>query len=164
MPKAFNAEQVLEIAIELEKTGQVFYEVVASGCTRENQRVANLLMRLAAEEEDHLKFFEEMLGELVSSTGHTPTPLLPTQQQYVMEMLNEQIVPDPIAARRKAADCTVAEALDIAIAMERASVAFYTGILLTDANEQDTAVIEKIIAAEKKHEEELLDSLRQLPR
>lgn len=162
MPETFNAEQVLKIAMELEKTGQVFYEVVASGCTWENQRVAKLLIRLAAEEEDHLRDFERMLGELVRRTGHTLTPLLPQQQQYVMEMLNEQIIPDPIAARRKAGDCTVAEALDLGIAMERASVAFYTGVLLTDADEQDAAVIEEIIAAERKHEEDLLGSRRQL--
>jgi rubrerythrin len=152
--------RILQIAIELEVTGGVFYEVVASGCGRGNERVAKLFLRMIDEEEDHRKTFENMLNEFVEQTGQRPAPLSPEEREYVTKLLNAQVLPDPVATREKAEHCILKEAVDIAIEMERETVAFYAGVLLTATGEDDAKLVQKIIDEEKKHERDVLDLAR----
>lgn len=156
-----NAEKILQIAMELEETGKVFYEVAAAGCTKSRQDdVSELFHHLAKEEDDHYKIFQRMLEELAERTQRQPVPLTDEQRKYVQDLINERIIPNPAATLEKVRHCSLAEALDIGIEMERESVAFYTGILLTVTNGQDTEIVQRIIDEEKQHESDLLDSRR----
>ena len=153
-------QRVLQIAMELEQTGQVFYEFVATGCGPRNQNVAKLFHRLAAEETHHFAIFSRMLADLEQRTGEDVPPLTAAQEEHIRDLLNGRVLPDPIAARQAAHDMTLPAALDLAIEMERNAVAFYSGVLVSALSDEDAAEVSAIIAEEQRHEDDLVESRR----
>ena len=151
MDMTMSARGVLALALEMEETGQVFFEVVASGCGPENQRVAQLLMTLARDEADHLAKFRQMLEKLDGAEGKS-VKLTKKQQDFVRKLLKDKVLPDPIAARQVAEVASPEDALDLAIEMERNSVRLYGEILMGMSDEADKRIIENVIEEEKSHE------------
>ncbi len=58
----FSAGDIFKLAVEIEKNGAEFYRKSAESVTEEEYR--NLLLNLAAMEEQHEKVFSQMAGEL----------------------------------------------------------------------------------------------------
>jgi rubrerythrin len=164
MEGLLEAEKLLPVAMELELTGETFYEVVSSACGRDRPAVERLFLRLAEEEREHYRPFEKMLRELPAKTDRPTAALSQEQRNNVVMLLSERVLPDPAAARDKAACCSLREALDIAMEMERRSIAFYRSILPAVANPRDADVLQRIIAEERTHETDLATTRRHTPR
>ena len=151
----FSAEEVFQIALELEETGQVFYEAVAAACG--NEQVARLCRRLAQQEAAHYKTFQQMQKRPPDDPASRP--LNAEGLGYVQAMVNQRVVPDPGKAREMAAKGSLAETLDLAIRMENDSISFYTGMLdMVDGG--DAEAVRRIIREEQRHAQELAVSRR----
>jgi rubrerythrin len=148
MNRAFTADEVLKLAVELEETGQVFYEVLAVSAA--DQRVAGLCRRLGLAERSHLEHFTKMRREL---TGRSDLPAA-AEQAFAQERINSRIVPKPREARRLAAGGALPDMLELALQMEHNSVRFYTDMLALVPS-PDQEIVRKIIAEENDHVAEL---------
>ncbi len=151
-----TGERVLRMAMELELTGQVFYEVAAWRCGRNRLREEQLLLRLAADEERHYLTFREMLGSFLDRTGREAPPLSERLQHRVRKLFADRIVPDPVNTWERARLSDVLEVLDLAVETELESVGFYADVLLEVTGDEDRAVLERIIDEESTHASELL--------
>ncbi len=155
--RVFTADEIFQIAMEMEETGQVFYEVLAAGAA--NDRVAGLCRRLSEAEKRHYLAFEQMRKDL--AVRPADRPLTWEETVFAQEMLNEAVVPNPRKAREVAAAGSLLQVLDLAIKMERDSIAFY-GHLIPLVAEAEAKAVQEIIKEEEKHEKELLDAKKSL--
>ena len=156
MKDILDADKLLQVAMELELTGETFYEIVASACGRDRPAVEQFFRGLAQEEREHYRKFDKMLRDLSEKAGRPARAMSDEQQSSVIRLLSQRVLPDPAAARDKAARCGFQEAVDISIEMERKAIAFYTGVLPTIAQEQDAEALRQIIDEEKRHEKDLV--------
>jgi len=153
MAGIFDANEIFQIAMELEQTGQVFYEALAAGCG--NDRVAALCRRLAKQEVDHFNTFKAMRQNLVA--GPDVTPLTGEDLDFAQALVADRIIPDPDEARRVAAAGSVNDALDLAIRLEKDSVLFYGGVAKA-VGAKNADAIAGIVAEEKRHVRDLLEA------
>ncbi|MEA2059729.1 MAG: ferritin family protein [Thermodesulfobacteriota bacterium] len=65
MPNEFNADDIFEMAVQIEKNGAAFYRQAAEKV--ENQDHKKFLLELAAMEDDHEKTFETLKKELTEN-------------------------------------------------------------------------------------------------
>lgn len=153
MPQVFTGDEILQIAMELEETGQVFYEALAVSCRSE--RVSALCRRLAGQERTHYNTFKRM-REAWAGEGE-PRAMDRLELEFVQGLINDRIVPGPAAARELAAEGGLARALDLAVRLEEDTVRFYTQIA-SAVDHDDAKVIRDIIAEEERHARELTDA------
>ncbi len=162
MSEIYNAEEVIEIACQIERNGSRYYrraaDVVSAPAAKE------LFQELAAMEEDHLLTFDGMRGD-----EGTRAMLLGDQEDIVLHYL--QAVADGHVFRR---DEDPADALspgiseqDIlrtAISMEKDSIVFYLGIRDAMAEGQGRDRVGMIIREEMSHITILSNRLADLSR
>jgi rubrerythrin len=157
MTETFTAERIFQIAMELEETGQVFYEALAVACG--NEQVASLCRRLAGQEVEHYQRFEQMREELHARADEPP--LSWEDLTFAQALVNERVIPSPQEARRIAQADSLAETLELAIRVEKDSVEFYRG-LLGGVKGEDARAVAAIIKEEETHVQELTAAQRGL--
>jgi len=148
----FQAAEVLDMAIEIERKGLAFYR----GCAvvRANEKVAELFEYAGEQEQRHIEVFTRMKRDLDQYT-------LP--ESYPGETLSyiDGLIGDTAFATVDEAACAaeemsdVGEAIATAVAMERSSIAFYSG-LRDLVRESERAAVDEIIAEEHRHIRRLL--------
>lgn len=157
MPEVFTGDEILQMAMELEETGQIFYEALAVSCR--NERVGSLCRRLAGQEQTHYNTFKRMRE---ARRGEGESRAMDRQElEFVQGLINERVVPGPAAARALAAEGGLAQTLDLAVKLEKDSVRFYTKIA-SAVNHEDAKVIRDVIAEEERHVRELTDARNHL--
>jgi len=118
----FNADEIFEMAEEIERNGGRFYRQAAD-CADDDAKP--LLLDLAAMEDDHEKTFASMRAELASGEKKTVT-FDPEDQagQYLQAMADGKVFSgdpcDLLTGGR-----SIVEVLDIAIGLEKDSIIFY---------------------------------------
>lgn len=149
----YDAEDVFQMAVQMEESGKSFYDLIAREC--DNQAVTELCSRLSAEEQKHLDKFQAM-REAAKTRPDVWRP--PAEKMgFIRAIVEEQVVPLLAEGRKIAKDGDVAEVLDTAIQMEKDSVFFYVELLgLLDA--ADAAAVSRIIEEERRHEQELSEA------
>ena len=118
----FNADDMFEIAEQLERNGAQFYRQAAQAVTDERGR--RFLMELAEMEDDHEKTFARMRSEL-SGKEKTPTVFDPNDEaaMYLRALADTRVFYD------KQIDTSSMEAiLKDAITAEKDSIVFYLGM------------------------------------
>ena len=124
----FNADEIFEIAEQIERNGVVFYRNSAKKFTDPDAR--NKLLGLAAMEEKHERTFADMRKEL-SVSERMITTFDPDNEAglYLQSIANGEIFdmkkePSTILPE----GISVEEILKTAIGLEKDSIVFYTGI------------------------------------
>ena len=144
----FTAAEGLEMAIEIEKNGELFYtEVAARSAAPE---VRELFEALAVQEQAHCRLFQKMLGDA------KPTPALPAAeydqyQTYAQAALENALFAGPdkaLALAKQAADRETA--LRAALGFEKDTLLFFYD-LRDMVSEADRETISAVIREEKKH-------------
>jgi len=149
----YNVDHALQVAIEMERMGKTFYESLAMGCG-DSPRIAALAADLAKAETRHIGFFKQMLSEL-SSSKRGPQ-LTPKEVYEAARELRVEIIPGPSAVLNAVLTSDIKKALEMAIDMESASVAYYKQLSL-NTKPEDAEILTRIIEEENKH----LEALRQ---
>ncbi len=149
MGMPFNADEVFEMAEQIERNGARFYRAAAEKFSE----VGQLLLELAAMEDQHEKTFAAMRSEL-SGTEAEPLVFDPDGQAqlYLQAMADEHIFnikSDPVNQLGNLD--TPDEVLKMAMGMERDSIAFYAGLKESVSRKAGKDKVEAIIKEEISH-------------
>ena len=147
----YNAEEILEMAMQIERNGAKYYRLAAEGADDENSR--NLLNDLAAMEDEHEKTFAFM-KENLSEKEKESTAFDPDNQAsaYLRAMV-EGIVfdvktgPEKILAQQK----SLQDILKQAIEFEKDSIVFYLGMKDAVPHRLGGEKVDDIINEEMRH-------------
>jgi rubrerythrin len=159
MSVTFNANEVFEMAEQIERNGAKFYRE-AAGKTG-NQEMKALFLNMASMEDGHLQTFQEMRTELAAQekaeTVFDPYNEATLYLQTMADGKGSEGMKSP--TEKLTGNESPQELLEIAIAAEKNSVLFYVGLkdLVTAKAGRDR--IESIIREEVKH---VADLRRQL--
>jgi rubrerythrin len=149
MVMPFNADEVFEMAEQIEKNGARFYRAAA----KKIPEVSQVFSDLAAMEDEHEKTFAAMRSEL-SGTEVVPPVFDPDgqAQMYLRVMADEHVVnvkTDPV--EQLAGKETPEEVLKMAIGLEKDSIAFYVGLKESVSPRAGKDKVEAIIKEEMGH-------------
>jgi rubrerythrin len=160
MGMPFNADEVFEMAEQIERNGAKFYRAAA----KKFPPVRDVLLDLAAMEEDHEKTFTAMRAEL--SAGEQEPPVFDPDgqaQMYLRVMANGHVFDikaDP--AEQLAGKDTAEQVLETAIGLEKDSIAFYVGLKEAVSRKAGKDKVEAIIKEEFSHIATLNENLTAL--
>ncbi|MHC4326135.1 MAG: ferritin-like domain-containing protein [Planctomycetota bacterium] len=149
MSLPFNADEVFEMAEQIERNGGEFYRAAAE----KFPAVRDILLDLAAMEDEHLKTFTDMRAEL-SGTELEETVFDPDDQarMYLRAMADGHVFDTKADPAEKLADKDIPqEVLKMAIGGERDSIAFYVGLKEAVSRKAGKEKVEDIIKEEMGH-------------
>ncbi len=160
MPMPFNADEVFEMAERIERNGGEFYRAAA----KKFPAVRELLLKLAEMEDDHEKTFADMRAEL--SAKETDGPVFDPDgqaQMYLRAMADGHIFnPKVDPVEQVAGKDTPEDILQMALAVERDSIAFYVGLKRSVSESAGKDKVEEIIKEEISHVAILSEQLEKL--
>jgi rubrerythrin len=149
MPMPFNADEIFEMAEQIEKNGAKYYRAAA----KKFADVRQVLLELAAMEDEHLKTFQSMRVELSSSETEQPVFDPDNQAQMYLQVMADghvfNIKDDP--AKKLAGQKTVQDVFKTAIGLEKDSIAFYVGLKECVSRKAGKDKVEAIIRQELGH-------------
>ncbi len=144
----FTATEALEMALEIEKNGETFYNEVAARST--DPEVKALFEDLAAQERAHYQVFEKMVRG-VRSAPELPAAVYDEYQGYLQTALENALFAGPdkaLALAKQAKDRETA--LRAAMGFEKDTLLFFYD-LREMVSEADRKAISSIIREEKAH-------------
>lgn len=125
---SFNAGEVYEMAIQMERNGAAFYRKAAAGTA--NDEIGAMLSRLADMELDHQRTFEQMKDALTEQDGAQIVFDADNEAAAYLQAAVEGKVFDTKSRPAEVLTATAAmeEVLGTAIGLEKDSIVFYTGM------------------------------------
>jgi rubrerythrin len=138
----FSAQDVVQFAIRIEENGEAFYREAERKASSEDAKA--LFGRLAAEEIEHRKVFERMLGKL----GEFKPP--ESYEGEYMAYLRGHIDGRAVFKGGAPGSCSTLSALDFAIQRELDSMLYYQELKRV-VPEREQKVLDAIIDEERIH-------------
>jgi rubrerythrin len=144
----FTAAEALEMAMEIERNGEVFYNAVAG--KSDDSEIKTLFEDLAAQEEIHYRIFKKMLGG-VGSAPALPAGEYDQYQAYMLAALDNALFAGEDKALALAEKATDREtALRAALGFEKDTMLFFYD-LREMVGEADREAVSRVIGEERKH-------------
>ncbi|AGA89131.1 hypothetical protein Thimo_0259 [Thioflavicoccus mobilis 8321] len=142
----FNADEVFEMAEQIERNGVEFYRNAADAVTGDTDG-RSFLIRLAEMEEDHENTFSEMRASLtdqqrVATVGDPDTDAL----GYLRSLADTRVF-----FQKELDTSSMEEILKTAITIEKDSIAFYLGMRDFVSAKRGKEKIDEIIREEMDH-------------
>jgi rubrerythrin len=152
-----GADHALQIAIELERRGRVFYESLASGCG--HAEIEELARMLARDEVLHGETFKQMRAALPQELRG---PALAESDLFsAAQELKKKIIPSPEDVFRTVLHADPVKALEMAINMESTVISYYSELAAGIAG-LDAKIFTSLVEEEKKHLKTLKEVLNRL--
>ncbi len=151
----FNAEELMEMAIQIEKNGKEYFTAMAE--RSQNPAVKEIFMFLCNEEQSHLEHFIRIRDRLASEKAEefeiADEYNSPEMFAYLNAMSDGKVFPNLVSHCELAAEIKSDEqAVYHAISFEKDTVLFFTEILgLIGRDDENYALIEELIRQEKIH-------------
>ena len=162
MALTFNAHEIFEMGVQIERNGKAFYEAAAKKAS--NGEVRDLFKELSTWEAGHITLFEKLRDELPADAG-TADLYDPEGDAhlYLRAAADSHVFLKNKNAEAIAAKCKDAmAALDMGVTFEKDSVVFYTTMKKVVPPALGKSTIDRIIAEEIKHIGMLIDKEKQL--
>lgn len=158
----FNANEVFEMAEQIERNGAKFYRQAAKKTS--DEKIKKMLLNMAAMEDGHLETFEKMREQL-SEREKEENAFDPNDEavMYLQTMADARSwegrkSPDEQLTGSE----TMKEIIEIALNSEKESVVFYYGLRSLVPPKAGKDKIDAIINEELSHVRILLEQLKQL--
>ncbi len=159
MGVTFNADEVLEMAEEIERNGAKFYREAAAMTTGKDLK--EMFLQMAAMEDGHLRTFQQMRKELAArekeATAFDPYNEAALYLQTMAGAKGNEGMKTPNV--KLTGNESPGELLEIAIGAEKNSVLFYVGLKDLVSAQAGRDKVEAIIREEVRH---VADLKRQL--
>jgi rubrerythrin len=151
MAAMFNANEVYQIGVEIEKNGKAFYESAAARA--DNADIKKLFKDLSAWEEGHVMLFENLKNELPQDAGGFDVSDPDGQMaRYLKANADSHIFVVNTDMAELAGSCGSAkETLELAIRFEKDSVALYSSMKNVVPEDLGREKIERLIQEELSH-------------
>ncbi len=162
MAITFNANEIFEMAEEIERNGAEFYRQAAEKAA--DKETKQMLLDMAVMEDGHLKTFEEMRNQL-SGQEKGWTIFDPDNQSvlYLQEMADARGYEGKITPTKElTGNETTKEIIEIALNSENESVVFYLSLKALVPVKAGRDKVEAIIIEELSHITTLLKKLKSL--
>ena len=158
MSISFYGNELINVAIGIERRGIAFYDVLAR--STQNTKARELFQYLVGMERDHILVFQGMLDE--AKKYRLPEAYTQENASYLQALVDSTAFTDDMVISEMAtqADSDI-KALELAIYAEKDSILFYYE-MKDIIPRRATAMIEKIIAEEKSHLRELSELKKKL--
>jgi len=160
MDVTFNADEVFEMAEQIERNGAKFYRAAAEKFSS----VGQMLLDLASMEDEHEKIFKDMRAQL-SGREQEPMAFDPDGelQMYLRVIADGEVFNVKAEATEQLKGQKTAEGvLEMAIGMEKESIAFYAGLKECVPPRAGRDKVEAIIREEFSHIAALSEKLSTL--
>ncbi len=158
----FSADEIFEMAEEIERNGAKFYRKAAEGAADSETRL--YLLDMAEMEDGHLQTFAEMRKQLSDAEREVVTFDPENEAALYLDAMADSHGTEgkKSVTEELTGDESIAEIVSIAISAEKDSVVFYSGLksLVTDATGNDK--VDKIISEELSHIASLTNKLKEL--
>lgn len=142
----FSAQEIVSMAIEIEKKGIDFYQAMAVNA--ESEQAKKVFDFLASEEVKHKLTFQKILDNI--DTTEMRTSEEEEYRTYMKALTGSRIFTSTDIAAELAGELDDRTALEMAIEAEKDSILFYYE-LIDQVREDDTPDVEQVIEEEKKH-------------
>jgi len=162
MAITFNADEIFEMAEEIERNGAGFYRQAANNAS--DEKTKQMLLNMATMEDEHLETFQNMRKGL-SQWEKAETIFDPDNQSvmYLQAMADARGYEGKITPTKKLTGReTTKEILDIALNSEKESVLFYIGLKELVPEKAGRGKVRNIIIEELHHITTLLEQLKNL--
>ena len=162
MSITFNADEIFEMAEEIERNGAKFYREATKKTS--DSKTKQMLLDMAAMEDGHLRTFAKMRYEL-SNQEKKETIFDPDSEAalYLQAMADSRGIEGRISPTQKLTGKeTIKEILEIALNSEKESVVFYFGLKGMVPTKAGQDRVEAIILEEINHITALLNQLKEL--
>ena len=158
MSISFSSSELINIAIDIERRGMAFYDVMAQ--STENAEVCDLFRHLGEMERQHVQIFQDMLDE--GGKSHPSESDTEEHAAYIEALVDSTFFTDDLITSVMVADIDSAiEALQLAIGAEKDAILFY--YLMRDIMPPRThPIVNKIMAEEKLHLRQLSEARKRL--
>ncbi|MBC8481104.1 MAG: ferritin family protein [Planctomycetes bacterium] len=160
MSITFNADEIFEMAEEIERNGASFYRQAAQNTA--DQATKELLLNMAVMEDGHLEIFQQMRKDLTDADKKATT-YDPENQAvlYLQTMADARGYEGKISPQKElTGQETPRQIIEIALNSEKESVVFYYGLKgLTSASTEKK--LDKVIIEELGHITSLLKKLKE---
>jgi len=153
----FNADEIFEMALQVERNGGRFYRQAAETTEGETR---DLLLRLAAMEDEHLEVFTRLKDKLGPSMAFDPDKEGARYLQFLTEGKVFPISGDQKLTGKETAE----EILGLAIGFEKETVVFFTGIRDAVQGEEAKRSVAVLINQEMGHVADLSARLLEIRR
>jgi len=162
MPITFNADEVLEMAEQIERNGAKFYREAAKKAPE--RQIKDMFLRLAAMEDTHLRVFQQMRTTLSDQDkGGTTFDPEGEASLYLQAMADDRGFEGMKGRNVKLTGKeSTRELLEIAINAEKNSILYYVGLKEMVPTETGRDKVEAIIREEVGHAAELRRQLAAL--
>jgi rubrerythrin len=152
MPIVSSGDDLVKIAIGIERRGISFYDVMAKSTDNEMARVT--FEELVAMEREHLKMFQDMLSEIEENQSSETATLEYSeyvQSDYIQSLIDEAVFSDDMITSEMAtqADSDI-KAVELGISAEKDSILFYYE-MRDNVPKRIVPLVDRIIAEEKTH-------------
>jgi len=155
MKPGFNADELMELAIKIEKNGMEYFSAMAEKSA--NTEVKGIFEYLCREEQSHLDHFVEIRNKLAESRQE-PCEIAdeyntPEMMSYLDAMSDGRVFPNLVSHKELAVEIkTDEQAIYHAISFEKDTVLFFGEILsLIGRDDVNFKLIEELIRQEKIH-------------
>ena len=158
----FNADEIFEMAEEIERQGAKFYSEVSKKATDDEMK--KFFVELSAMEAEHLKIFADMRKQL-SEAQKTASTFDPDNEAvlYLKTMADARGCEGRISPTQKFTGTeSMKEVIEIALNAEKESVVFYFGLKSMVSEKAGRDKIEQIIMEELSHIRTLLEYLKDM--
>ena len=156
----FNAEEIFQIAIDIERNGKGFYDKATD--LVDDPGVKALLASLAQEEVEHLKTFTDLKAQLPKgATEDTVWDPEHEMNRYLQMMADMHVFRSDLDVEEQLSRAkSLEDALNLAIQFEKDSIIFF--LTMQDATEEKKGreFIGRLVDEEKKHLKKLSLELR----
>ena len=158
MAELFEVKELVEIAVEDERTGVAFYARLANRAR--DAELQRTFADLAEQERYHQKRFERMLADL---GGHKPREQYPGEYMaYLRTLTNERAFPDEATAMKMADQCPDdAAAIALASRFERDTLMLMHE-MRSLVPQRDKAIVDELTREEQAHLVTLAQARRRL--
>ena len=162
MPTTFNADEVFEIAEQIERNGAKFYRQAAENTADED--AGRMLLDLAVMEDGHLKTFQQIRQQL-SDREKEQTVFDPDNQAalYLQAIADAHGWEGRISPMQELTGSeSIGRILEIALNAEKESVVYYSGLRNSVSEKAGRDKVDAIINEELGHIKTLLDRLKKV--
>ena len=151
MSITFNADEILEMAEEIERNGAKFYRKAAALAT--DEPVKERFSNMADMEDGHLDTFKR-IREQLSDQEKQPTTFDPNNQAalYLQAMADAHGCEGKVSPTQElTGQESLDEIIEIALSAEKESVVFYTGLKKLVPAHAGRDIVDEVISEELSH-------------
>jgi rubrerythrin len=158
MPTGFNASEIFEIAVQIEKHGEKFYRHAMTIC--DDPKIKEMFEHLANEEVKHRKTIDGMLSKI---DHYEPPEKYPGEYcQYLTAYSENLVFSEEEFDKEMQKVTTVADALEFAIDKELQSILYYLEMRNLVPEGPQRTEIDKLVDEERRHYLKLSDIKKDL--